>query len=86
MVGCKYHPETRGIGICMRCRSVICAGCCTRIEGVNHCHACLEKVAHRAERVQTPVALGRLAAAVILVVTWLLFTGVLWLGEGRLAP
>lgn len=86
MVGCKYHPEQRGLGLCMRCRAVLCAGCCTRIDGVNHCRACLEKVARRAEKAQTPVALGRVAAAMVLAVTWLLFVGLLWLGEGRLAP
>jgi hypothetical protein len=86
VVGCKYHPEQRGIGICMRCRSVICSACCTRIDGVNHCHACLVAAAHKAERPEVPVALGRFAAAGVLLLAWLLFTGMLWLSEGRLSP
>jgi hypothetical protein len=31
----------------MRCRKVICAACCTRLAGVNHCHACLAAIAAR---------------------------------------
>ncbi len=33
------------MGICMRCRSPICQACRTRVRGINHCHACLRKLA-----------------------------------------
>jgi hypothetical protein len=38
---CRYHPDRPGVGVCMRCRAPVCADCTTRLEGVNHCHACL---------------------------------------------
>jgi hypothetical protein len=47
MAVCRYHPDRPGVGICMRCRSVICTACCTRVAGVNHCHACLRTLAQR---------------------------------------
>lgn len=39
---CHYHPERSGIGICVECRSVICAECTTQFEGINRCAACLK--------------------------------------------
>ncbi len=39
---CRYHPERDAIGVCMRCRAVICSECSTRIDGINHCRPCLE--------------------------------------------
>ena len=82
---CRYHPDRAGIGVCMRCRSVICAACCTRLEGVNHCHACLEKLSRRTER--RPGQSGVAAAALgLLSVLCLFFFGVFWLLQGRLAP
>jgi hypothetical protein len=51
----------------MRCRKVICAACCTRLAGVNHCHLCLKSIAARRDE-----AAGRrgpawaLAAALLL--------------------
>ena len=50
MALCKYHPDRPGVGVCMRCRAVICAACCTRLEGINHCHACLKALAARPVR------------------------------------
>ena len=41
---CKYHPEREGIGICVRCRTVICSECSTKIDGINNCHYCLEQL------------------------------------------
>ncbi len=39
---CHYHPERSGIGICVECRSVICAECTTQFEGINRCATCLK--------------------------------------------
>ena len=47
MAVCKYHPGRPGVGVCMRCRAVVCAACTTRLEGVNHCHVCLRELAAR---------------------------------------
>src|SRR5207245_3384833 len=49
MASCKYHPDRPGVGVCMRCRAVICNDCCTRLDGVNHCHACLKALGRPAD-------------------------------------
>jgi hypothetical protein len=86
MAACKYHPGRPGVGVCMRCRAVVCAACTTRLEGVNHCHACLRQLAARGEEKSTG-AFGRYAAgaawfALGWVPLWVLF----YLLQGRLAP
>jgi hypothetical protein len=83
---CHYHPDRPGVGVCIRCRVVICAGCCTRLDGVNHCHACLRKLAARAERPRRRTPLWALAAALLLGAGWLVLFGLGWLLQGRLAP
>ena len=88
MALCKYHRDRPGVGICMRCRAVICAACCTRVDGVNHCHACLKKLGRRAA--ETRPSSGAVAAAVAAIslvsVAWLALVGVLFLLQGHLAP
>jgi hypothetical protein len=72
----------------MRCRAVICADCCTRVDGVNHCHACLKRLGRRAaepRRAPGAVAAG-VAAAGLLAATWAAFVGVFYLVQGRFAP
>lgn len=32
------------MGICVQCRKAMCSDCITKIDGVNHCRACLERV------------------------------------------
>jgi hypothetical protein len=39
---CRYHADRDGVGVCMRCRAVICSECSTRIDGINHCLRCLD--------------------------------------------
>jgi hypothetical protein len=72
----------------MRCRSVICGSCCTRVDGVNHCHACLKALGRGAEprRSSSGQAAVSLLAAILLVFASLFGFGVMWLMEGRLAP
>jgi hypothetical protein len=70
----------------MRCRVVICADCCTRLDGVNHCHACLKVMATRRDERRGGAALTRLTAAVVLGMGWLFLLGVFWLARGMLAP
>ena len=88
MAACRYHPDRPGIGVCMRCRTVICAGCCTRVDGVNHCHACLRALGRGAEprRSAPGQAAVSLLAAGLLALAGLATFGMMWLIEGRLAP
>ncbi len=83
---CRYHPDRPGVGVCMRCRASVCAACTTRLDGVNHCHACLKVLAARddvprhAAEWWPPVAV--LLAGVGTVALFLVFL----LLQGRLAP
>ncbi|MBM3460055.1 MAG: hypothetical protein FJX77_16160 [Armatimonadetes bacterium] len=73
---CRNHPGRQGIGVCVRCRAVICLECTTRIAGINHCTQCLEAagdrvrvarqagVPQRAVEILSLVPLAVLAAAV----------------------
>jgi hypothetical protein len=84
---CRFHPDRPGIGVCMRCRRVICAACCTRLAGVNHCHACLKAIAAR--RDETAARDGptwALTAALLLAGSGLVLFGLGWLLQGGMAP
>jgi hypothetical protein len=70
----------------MRCRRIICAGCCTRVEGVNHCHACLKALGRRTTQPAATSSAGVLMSLLVLGLAWLLFFGVLWFAQGRLSP
>jgi hypothetical protein len=83
---CRYHPDRPGIGVCMRCRAVICAACTTRVDGVNHCHACLKALGRRTEPRRAAAGAVTAGAACLLGVAWLCFVAVLWLAQGSLAP
>jgi hypothetical protein len=70
----------------MRCRVVICAACRTRVDGVNHCHACLKVLGQRPDRV-LPDATPRVFLAVLFLgLGWLFLLAILWLAQGHLAP
>jgi hypothetical protein len=38
---CQNHPDREGVGVCVRCRRVICAECSTKIDRMNFCTTCL---------------------------------------------
>lgn len=38
---CQNHPSREGIGICVQCRQIYCSECITKLDGINHCRACL---------------------------------------------
>jgi hypothetical protein len=86
MAVCYYHPDRPAIGVCVRCRTAICAACSTRLDGINHCHRCLSKLAARAETKPGALAAGTFLAAVALVVAWLILFGLFWLAGGMFAP
>jgi hypothetical protein len=78
---CRYHRREPGIGICKRCQYVICAACCTQLDGINYCHACLKELAARpvrpAARLSPWISVGSTVAGV-----WALLFGLLLLMQG----
>ena len=85
MAGCRYHPETPGVGVCVRCESVICTVCCTRMRGINFCHTCLDALAHPQE--SPPWRMGSMLKILLLSgVAVGFFFGLFWLVQGQLAP
>lgn len=86
MRSCHYHNDRPGIGICMRCRVPICSACCTRVNGVNHCHACLKVLGRRREETRGFAELGVVVAAMLLGMAWLVLLGLCWAMRGTLAP
>jgi hypothetical protein len=85
MTTCRYHPREPGIGICKRCRYVICSACCTQLDGVNYCHACLKDLAARPARLPVQVS-PWLSVGVLVAGVWAVLVGLLLLVQGSLAP
>jgi hypothetical protein len=83
---CHYHPDRPGVGVCVRCRVVICSDCCTRLDGINHCHACLKKLGRLPSAARSSRALGTVMAFGVLGLAGLFFLGVFWLAQGAFAP
>lgn len=69
----------------MRCRTIICAACCTRIDGVNHCHACLKALGGRSEE-KRGGRLGMFLAGMLLAAAWLVLFGLCWAMSGKMSP
>lgn len=86
MAACRNHPDRPGIGVCMRCRAVVCAGCSTRVDGINHCPSCLKAMSRRPTANASGFEVGTLASVGVVGVACLLLFGVLWLLQGTLAP
>lgn len=86
MAVCHYHRDRPGVGICMRCRVVICAECSTRLDGINHCHACLKALGRGDKPAPSRQWSQSVLAALLLATAWLVFLGVGWLVQGRVAP
>ncbi len=76
MAYCRFHPDRPGIGICMKCRQVICLACTTRLDGINHCHACLKRLAQADERRARGGAGSMMAALLVLTIVWLVLFGI----------
>jgi len=85
MADCYYHPERPGVGVCMRCRRVICADCCTRLEGVNHCFACLDVLGRGREARGSGVAEVLVRTGAMVFGSLILFV-LFWFLQGMLAP
>lgn len=82
---CQFHSDRPGIGICMRCRQVICAACCTRVNGVNHCHACLKALGGAAEEKHAG-QLGFVVAAMLFCLGFVMLFAYCWAVSGKMAP
>jgi hypothetical protein len=70
----------------MRCRRVICAACCTRLDGINHCHACLKSLGSAREERPASQGLAAFLALSAYGVSSLLLFGLLFWLQGKLAP
>jgi hypothetical protein len=81
---CLFHPDSQAIGVCVRCRVAICPACCTRMDGINHCHGCLKALGER----RAPSTGGPQMASSLLALLTLAaaFFGVFFLARGALAP
>jgi hypothetical protein len=81
---CRHHPDVSGVGICVRCKTVICEACCTRLRGINHCSECMCELA---EAGPPPAVAGTVLAAfgVLTIGCAVLFGLFLWV-QGRFAP
>ena len=87
MAVCRFHPDRPGIGVCIRCRCVICAACCTRVDEVNHCHACLRGLGSQQKNEPTHSALaGSLLTALAVGLGGVVVAGLCYLVQGVLAP
>ena len=84
MAVCHYHPDRTAIGVCVRCRRVICTECSTRMDGINHCHACLAGLGNRQVVKVRGGARGKLV--LLFGLGWLVLFGAFWLIQGYLAP
>jgi hypothetical protein len=70
----------------MRCRVVICAACCTRLNGINHCHACLKVLGKGRDEPRTVGGLWAVTAALALGAAGLVLFGLCWAVSGLMAP
>lgn len=81
---CVHHPDREGIGVCVRCRQVVCAECSTKIDRINYCNRCLASLSAE-QRVTAPrhATAEKVTAAVLLVISFLVLTG-FFVGVGLL--
>jgi hypothetical protein len=86
MAVCKYHPERPGVGVCVRCRAVVCAACSTKLDGVNHCHACLRQLGGGMAAGPAARYPGVLSAVLTTGLAGLWFFLLAWLLAGLLGP
>ena len=82
MAVCFYHGDRPGVGLCVRCRKVICSACCTRLEGINHCHRCLAELGRRTAKRREPNS--ALAALTLIALLCAAFFLILRLAQGSL--
>jgi hypothetical protein len=79
---CAFHAQREALGVCVACRSRVCAECTTKVEGINYCVRCLaQRARSEAEPVTLAVSTSRGRAAVGALfwaaLLWLLLWGLL---------
>jgi hypothetical protein len=82
---CEQHAGRVALGICVHCRRTLCGDCITKIDGINHCRACLEAQAPAAPaRAERPLGVlpTRLLLGAGMGALWLLA----WLALSALLP
>lgn len=87
---CTRHPLREAVGVCVRCSQALCSDCITKLDGINHCQACLAELARptapkpaRAPR-EVPETLAlTFGFAVLAVLAWFMLE-VLLPGSGSL--
>ena len=55
---CSQHPAREAVGICVRCRASMCSDCITKIDGINHCRACLDELTRSESKKRTESSRG----------------------------
>jgi hypothetical protein len=83
---CQNHPDREGVGICVRCRRVICAECSTRIDRMNFCTTCLATLGSgpRSRSRPSGQAVGNTANGIFLLLAGYLALTALFVGLGLL--
>ena len=74
---CAFHAQREALGVCVACRSRVCAECTTKVEGINYCVRCLAQRAKR-EAAPTRVAAGKPSRASV-VAGAIVWAALLWL-------
>lgn len=81
---CRNHPDREGVGVCVRCRSVVCVECTTKVDRMNFCNSCLAALSapkqRRAESgLAAAIASGnRVVGILLLGLSAALLAGVFW--------
>lgn len=80
---CAFHAQREALGVCVACRSRVCAECTTKVEGINYCVRCLAQRA-RSEARPTHTASSKPSRARVVIgafvwatLLWLLLWGLL---------
>jgi hypothetical protein len=73
---CAFHAQREALGVCVACRSRVCAECTTKVEGINYCVRCL---AQRARYEAVPVRLEVASSRGRTVAGAVFWASVLWL-------
>lgn len=73
---CAFHAEREALGVCVACRSRVCAECTTKVEGINYCVRCL---AQRAQAEATPERSQQPPSRLTLGMSAVTWAVVLWL-------
>lgn len=72
---CHYHPDRGGVGVCVKCRTVICEECSTRFKRANHCSVCVARLQEAEVELELPPSKGLVWSGVLLGSLFLILGG-----------